>query len=382
MPLGFSGGQSFAQQLGEFGRDSANLTLQTGAVITQGLHQMMTNRQVQGLGSELGQLNPASPEWAQQAVQLGSRYPLAMKSQAGQFMLGTQAKAHAEWAQAQRAEQQATAMMARQVGMENLRTNNDIKLEGIRQQNRLAAGEGGVDLANIPLPQSLGQQGMGISLGTDEQQPRPMQEISGSTPMTGMDGLLPDISQRALSPLRAAQLATGVKPTRSQVFSAISQEDRQLQQEKRDAERGVKSAAESASKVEETKRKEAVAAGVRKENAARAVQRGLLTQKRKETGTAISRARAALNKHLNAEKEREADDDEYFATKATLQGELERAGNEAAQLDQQIAALVDVTEAEESGKRLDKDTAAELLREARGDKEAARALARERGFTF
>jgi len=362
MPFTFST-EAFTKPLADFGNDAAQMILQTGAVIQDGLQKMMTNRQVAGLGAELGQLNPESPEWAQQAVQLGSRYPLAMKSPAGQFMLHTQATAHAQWMQAKKAAQSADLITRRQIGMENLRTKNDIELENVRQKNRIALaderGTGGVDLLNGAQPVQR-TPASGINLQSPTQSGAPLITPDGSEVLTSgtnnaVDENIPlpmedPLTGRALSPLRTAQQATGVKPTRAQVFSAISQEDRQMQQEKRDAERTAKSEADALAKKEETLRKEARTLALQKENAARTTKRTLLMQKRKEVGTAVSRARAALNKHLDPEKEREANDNDYFAKKAALQGELQRAGEEAQLLDKEITSLVDATDEEDLAK--------------------------------
>lgn len=205
MPFTFSA-ETLSRPLAEFGNDSAQMILQAGATIQDGLQKMMTNRQVAGLGQELGALNPESPEWAQKAVQLGSRYPLAMKAPAGQFMLSTQAKAHAEWAQAQRATQQADSMMKRQVGMENLRTQNDIKLEEIRQRGRMTrSGDELVPLDGVAMPVERNP-----AQGINFQGPTQSGEPLGATPPVdepGMSGLLPDISGREMSPAQRAKAA-------------------------------------------------------------------------------------------------------------------------------------------------------------------------------
>jgi hypothetical protein len=301
------------------------------------LQQIMTNRQVASMGQELGQLSPESPDWAQKAVQLGSRYPLAMKSPQGQFMLGTQAKAHAEWTQVQRAEASAKATMGRQIGMENLRTQNDLRVEDLRQKNRLALaqerGDAGVDLLGADAQPVQRNPAQGISFGTDETAPTAMEEVSGTAPLTGMDGLLPDISQRALSPLRAAQGATGVKPTRSQVFSAIAQEDRQMQQEKIAAEKSTLKATEDEKKAAAAAKETAL----RESRFERSQQRLLLQNQLSSVDREIDQHRRALTAHTA----KPDDSEEFFARKAELQSYLEQAGKEQMRLKKALDALTE-----------------------------------------
>lgn len=241
--------EALQRPLADFGNDAAAMILQTGKQIEQGLQTMMTNRQVAGLGQELGTLNPESPEWAQSAVKLGARYPLAMKSPAGQFMLSTQAKAHAEWSQAQKAAAQADLTTRRQVGLENLRTQNDIKLEGIRHQNRLAAG--GNEMMDLTIPP--GMSSAPSSFGTDETQfqnaedlpmgvqPRARTPLGTGVPLFGEGEDLAALSPGAR--VRQSMVDSGiakipVKEFRREVAaerrsdtSRAMQEDRQRQQE-------------------------------------------------------------------------------------------------------------------------------------------------------
>jgi len=246
MPFTFST-ESFTRPLAEFGNDSAQMILQTGATIQQGLQQMMTNRQVAALGQQLGSLNPESPEWAQQAVKLGSQYPLAMKSPAGQFMLGTQAKAHAQWQQAQTATARQQTQFGNAVTLENMRQRNRVAIAGMRPNSE-------VDLSGLPLPSRLAPQNPASAIG-----PTLSGEPLGEEPLlTDGEAPLPDanvdpLAARALRPLAEAQRLTGTKPSKAQVFGAIAgertreqqekmQEDRQAQQEKLQTERLTESA--------------------------------------------------------------------------------------------------------------------------------------------
>lgn len=378
MAYGIAPPGQLAGQLERFGDDSARMILQTGQMITQGLQQMMTNRQIQGLGTELSSLNPESPDWAQKAVQLGSRYPLAMKSEAGQFMLGTQAKAHAEWTQAQRATQQNNLMFGRQMGLENLRTANDIRLEDIKQKNRMELGGGGVDLSGVPLPQSLdgNTPGNGISFGTDETQPQPQESVAGN-PLTGMSGLLPDISG-ALGPLATAQKMTGVKFKPVQIASAVAADQTRKQQEKmlEDRQRQQEAMAEKTRLASEE------AANVRATRSEEASNQRFVVQDlqghRRSAVSNLTRAAKEFEDSYDAKEEKKAKNEEYFRNRKRLQSEVTLAQKELESIDAEIAGVLRKGES----KTLTKAEAAAILKEAGGDKEKARALARERGFTL
>lgn len=322
---------------------------------------MMTNRQVAGLGQELGTLNPESPEWAQQAVQLGSRYPLAMKSPAGQFMLGTQAKAHAQWQQTQ----QATARAQTQFG-------NSVALEGLKQRNRLALatskpGQQMVDLESfagaIPQQNAMGGRTPLPSLDPVENKP----VTDEQAPLFGQTGGLGDISADV-----AKDFGGKGKIPASQFYPAVRQERSFRQQSKMQEDR--QAASEAAAAARDTARAKA---DETKAARAEAVQQRLILQGQINTiERDITQHRAALTKHLASKGDK---DEEFYATKAELEAALQAAGAERTKLMEQINSIGKEASAE---KKLDVKSAAELLKEAGGDKEKARALARERGFTF
>lgn len=207
MPFTFST-DAFTKPMAEFGNDAAAMILQTGEQISQGLQKMMTNRQVAGFATEISQLDPSSPEWPKLATQIGARYPLAMKSPGGQMAFAPQLQAHTEWTRTQRATQEADTMMRRQIGMENLRTANDIKLEEVRAKNRMArSGDELVPLDGPaqPVPRNPAQ---GISLETGGMSGAAQGAMNAASPeegalLTGMRGSLPDISE--MSPAERAK---------------------------------------------------------------------------------------------------------------------------------------------------------------------------------
>ena len=341
--------EALTRPLAQFGQDSAQMILQTGAVIQQGLQQMMTSRQVQAMGTELGQLNPASPEWAQQAVQLGSRYPLAMKSPAGQFMLSTQAKAHAEWSQAQ----QGVATLNRQIELENLRTNNDIRLEGIKHRNRLeVSGNDMIDLRE-GLPEGAEAEAVpapvvGSRIGSRMPQldEDAVAQPDAPVPTPGMSGLVPNTGSRSSPSARVRQslIDEGIvkipqKEFRREVAaerradnSRAMQEDRQRQQEALLAERTAiaeKKAAESA-----TVKKQSDVVKTRL-----TLVRSRINDFRKDLAAFIKDNED--KEKMDAEKLEEkgvtkADLDAYFRQKAEMQAALQKLGEEENSLMQQF----------------------------------------------
>lgn len=259
-----------------YGDQRAQEMVKQGQIIEQSLKNLTTNRQLQGLGSTLSQLNPETPDYQQQLIKVGTEFPLAMQDPRGQMLMMMGAKANAQWQQTQ----QGQATLNRQIGMENLRTNNDIRLEGIKQKNRIDLGGGGVDLSGVGLPEADTAEApaptpaMGMRFGAgmprldapaaaqDELPPLPQETPAGQVPMQapapGMSGLVPNISSD-LAGLAAAQKATGLKPTRTQVGSAIASGYTRRQQDKRDAERARNKEIEDEQKSlkEERRQKEA-----------------------------------------------------------------------------------------------------------------------------
>lgn len=372
MPLGFSGGNTLIGLQKSFGDTSAHMLMQTGKQIEQNLQKMQTSRQVQALGAELSNLNPQSPDWAQQATAIGARLPLAMQSEAGQFLLGTQAKAHHEWAASQRAQQQANQTFGRQMALENLRTENDIKLEGIRGKNRIGAG---IDLTNLnlDLPQQPANPAANagasmLSGGTSNI----AQEEDAPIPMTGLRGGMRDVARTVLGEIQEEQrLAPGLKYTPAQINSRInstlSRENQRIQQEDRQTQQ-ISMQDRREAKTDEKIAKMDERTAVKDEQAAIKTELSAAESDIKSHRSALS---GFLGKMAGVDTKKWKESD--FARKAQLEANLESAGAERTR-------LMGLIKGEE--KKLTKDGAAAILKEAGGDKEKARALARERGFTL
>lgn len=337
MPFTFSG-NNVVGSLRDFGNDAAQMILQTGATIQQGLQSMMTNRQVQALGAELGTLNPESPEWAQQAVKLGSRYPLAMKSPAGQFILGTQAKAHAEWRQAQQATRQSNLVFQRQLGLENVRTQNDIKLEGIRQKNRLEAA--GTEMMDLTPSNAMGQSPMGVSFGTDETQfqdaenlpmgvqPRPRTPMGTGVPLFGEEEDL-----AALAPgerVKQSLLASGITKIPAKEFRREVAAERRADMSRsmqEDRQRASETAAEKRAAEAEKSRLAS------EERSFRGMNATTLRQERTNLNTRIN----SIKRELESTFDKELEDIETNAEGKPVKG----LSKEQAQYFRQRKALAD-----------------------------------------
>jgi hypothetical protein len=364
-----SGSSPIAAATERYGDRLSQQITNTGQQIIANLQRLTANRQIQGLGATLSQLNPASPDWVQQATLVATEYPEAMRDPRGQAIFGMSAKANAQWQAAQRATQQSNLTFGRQVSLENLKTANDMKLEGLRQQGRLTSG---VDLSGL----NLGLPSREMGIGTDETQLNEAQEMPGGmgAPLFGMRQQgLGQIAASALGPLAEAQQITGVQPSKSQVMSAIAaertrrnqqsmQEDRQRQQEELAARRAKESE---------------VAADVRAERSDKKLATQLETGAIKTELAGVERdigaQRTVLNNFIKELAKKESLTEADHAQRAELQGALQALGAERTRLNNLLKA---------EAKSLSKEEAAAILKETGGDKEKARELARQRGFTL
>lgn len=332
MPLGFSGGNTLIGLQKSFGDTSAHMLMQTGKQIEQNLQKMQTSRQVQALGAELSNLNPQSPDWTQQATAIGARLPLAMQSEAGQFLLGTQAKAHHEWAAAQRAQQQANQTFGRQIALENLRTENDIKLEGIRGKNRIGAG---IDLSdvNLDLPERANP---AANVGTSVLSggaSNIAQEEDEPIPMTGLRGGMRDVARTVLGEIQEEQrLAPGLKYTPTQINSRInstlSRENQRIQQEDRQTETRIGQEERALTQKERdqaVQQRADVKMEVSKVSKKLSVIRSRIADSERDLASFIKG---------NAEAEKKYDEkhDPYYKLKAEKQAALQKLGEEETSL--------------------------------------------------
>lgn len=245
MPLGFSGGSNLVAMGERYGQRLVRGIMQAGEAIEQGLQRITTNRQLQGLGQTLSQLNPQSPDYPQKLIQIAPNFPFAMQDPRGQTMVAIGAKAHAQWQQSQNAMRTMGDRFGNQVALQGLRHRNSMAEIGARNANRANSD---VDLL---LPE--GEQG----LGTDETAMPAENEMSGtdaarSVPLFGTSGGMGSLAERAIGPLRDAQRMTGTKFSKTQVASAIAGEQRRIQQEKMQEDRQSEAAKKAAQPKEMT----------------------------------------------------------------------------------------------------------------------------------
>lgn len=370
----------------DYGDWSAQQMQETGKLITTSLQRMNTNRQIQGLGQALSQTNPESPDWPQQAVALGAQFPLAMQSEAGQFLLGTQAKAHTQWANTQQAIQQS-----------NLALNRSVALKGIRSADSLAADARAkmrigddVDFSGIKLPDTLQPRNpaSGINLVGPTQTGEPLgaEQPDETSQLMGIPPTLDAASEAGpsrakLSPGRRALLAA--KELKDETAGTIKIKSGDI----------LRLAGQEAARDRETERQASIAKRTESSQeisklrikAQQTAQE--LTRKDRLTRMEFDKAKLAIT---DLQKFRE--DMMRARENSTKAGDTEAAmaqWDKAQELNGQIDALKEKLlgaqedeSTQETVRKLDKKGAAEILKEAGGDKEKARALARERGFTF
>lgn len=284
MPLGFSGGQWLAQMGERYGEKLARGIIDAGAKIEQGLMRVTTNKQLAGLGETLGQLNPQSPDYAQKIIQIAPNFPMAMQDPRGQAMVAIGAKANAQWQASQAAQLRLGQQLQNQKTMQGIRQTDELARINARNQGR-ANNE--VDLINTP-GQLRPQNPATVSgFGTDEEMANQPEEMPAGAPLNvndvplGLPPLPENISpanrgalrsapteaapipeseaapeapdplvERALKPLREAQRVTGVKPSRSQVVSAIASERAREERDRLQEDR-QKASEEAAAKRDE-----------------------------------------------------------------------------------------------------------------------------------
>ncbi len=333
-----------------YGDQRAKGIVEAGAQIEEGLQRVTTTRQLQGLGQTLSQLDPRSADYPQKLVAIAPNFPLAMKDPRGQALMSLGVKDHFQWQQTEAAKSRMAT------GFQNQKD-----LVSFRAANRPAA-EKGVDLTGMfgdtPLPASLSPQNpaTGIDFGTDETHPNTVPETAGGNIGNAANidpegALLPPVDfqpvgkpsspgtapidplvKRALRPLYDAGKDTGVLPKPREMYSAIASERTRAQQEKLQEDRQAQQDKTLATKAKEAESKAVESAQRAEEKAQKASKMLQLQRDRADANRAIAKAREALNKHLVSAPLPEDRNDAFYAKKAQLEGQLERAGAEATKL--------------------------------------------------
>lgn len=355
--------------------------INSGKMIEDGLHRVTTQKQLVGLGQTLSQLDPNTPDYPQKLIAIAPQFPEALRDPRGQALMSIGAKQHFQWQQTQAAAQRMQTQFGNSVALENLRSRHAL---GAIEARNAGRANSEVDLSGLPPTLTPQNPGAGVQPIGPTQSGAPMGSPGeGNEELMGMSGGLADnaaapqaaadpLLARALGPLKEAQQFTGVKPTKTQVFGAISAERTRAQQATLQEDR--QSESEKMAAARDTARAKTDEVRAAKSEATQ--QRLILNSQLANAERDITQHRAALNKHLASKGDK---DSEFYATKKDLESALEEAGKERTRLNAELNKIgKDVKEE----KKLTTSDAAALLKEAGGDKEKARALARERGFTF
>lgn len=289
-PTGFPG-SPIAEMAERYGIRRAQQIEQDGLKIEGALQRMTTSRQLQGLTQTLSQLNPESPDYPQQVMAIAGtgQFQEALRDPRGQMFVAMGGAAHQRWQQSQQAIAQSNLTYRRQLGLEGVRSANDLAIARERNKGRLNTDVdlSGVDFSNSPiLNPGRGGLGSGMRFGAGMPQLSGQSTATGGEPVAGGDetgtplglpstlggfggGLgnqsllgrgrtpgaevalnapdddLPPGSSanraairdkegsllgRALGPLKAAQQATGIPASKSQVFAAVAAQRQRDQQ--------------------------------------------------------------------------------------------------------------------------------------------------------
>lgn len=300
---------------------------QGGRIIEQGLKQITTKRQLEGLGQTLSQLNPESPDYPQELIKVGAQFPFAMQDPRGQALMSIGAKAHAQWQQAQQVTRQADLTFNRQKQMEEIR---------FRNRQTLAAEKPGTQMVNLnDFRDGLPRGRMG--LGTDETQFQEPEEVSGASPnvpLFGQKGGLRDIAADVardlpgVDKMPVTQFAPMLRQERTFRQQVKMQEDRQSEAEKKTADKTEKDKQEAAAKEAREEK--------RFQQADKVQQRLILDSQKDSIDREISQHRSALNAHLRKDGKKNA---EFYAQKSELEGILQEAGERLTKITERLDSI-------------------------------------------
>jgi len=235
MPLGFSGGSELIRLGERYGNDLAASIQQTGQKIEMGLQRVTTQRQLQGLGATLSNIDPKSPDYTQKLIALGSEYPFAMQDPRGQAMMAMGAKEHYQWQEQQQAQQRMQQTLSNQMTMQGVRQKDALALVNARKNSEPDVNLDGLLDGSVPLNSRQENAGFRMGAGMPSLSGAPITEGEGedSAPLFGTNEQLSELKDRALRPLAEVKKITGAKITGPQVVSALASEKRAMASEKR-----------------------------------------------------------------------------------------------------------------------------------------------------
>lgn len=387
MTLGFSGGQNLIAMAERYGVRRAQQIEQDGLKIEGALQKVTANRQIQGLAQTLAQIDPKTPDYTQKLMEIAPQFPEAMRDPRGQALFSMGVMANKQWEQRQAQTEQANRTLANQQTIQGLRQQGAMQQIAARNEGR-ANQE--VDLSGLQVPQRLTPQNpaTGIMTGGMSAPMEAAQDVNApdeTAQLMGMSGGLDSISERALRPLADAQKITGRKATGTQVFSAIAGErtreqqqklldDRQAQQDKTKVTADATAAEKATMKAAQDEKKAGTKLTNERQLKAAEVAVTTAMQDVKREVDELKRIRGVIDK-LTADGKSKKITPDMLKQMKEQEALVEKVGVAEKQARDALQNFL-------SGQTLTKEEAAALLQEAGGDKEAARALARERGFSF
>lgn len=339
MPLGFTPG-TLGPVVERYGDRLAQGIIQSGQMIEDGLKRVTTQKQLVGLGQTLSQLDPSTPDYPQKLIAIAPQFPEALRDPRGQALMSIGAKQHFQWQQSQAATQRMQTQFGNNVALENLRNRHQL---GAIEARNAGRANSEVDLSGLPSTLTPQNPAQGVAPIGPTQSGTPMGAPAGdgNEELMGMSGGLGDnaapptadpLLARALGPLREAQQFTGVKPTKTQVFGAISAERTRAQQaalqEDRQAQQDKVNAAKDTARAAADEGRAARAENVQK----RLILNSQLANAEKD----VSQHRAALEKHLASKGDR---DEEFYAQKKEFERVLQEAGAERERLNKELNSI-------------------------------------------
>lgn len=118
MPLGIEQNNIAPSLISSAGDDLVQNIRLIGQQVSGHLTEIQTRRDLGAMAQEMQGLNVRSADFPQQAIQLATRHPMAIRDERGQMALGMLSKAHGQW----QAEQNAALVFQRQMQMADFRT--------------------------------------------------------------------------------------------------------------------------------------------------------------------------------------------------------------------------------------------------------------------
>jgi hypothetical protein len=339
MPLGIEPNNIAPQLIQNSGAALVQGIRQIGQQISGHLTEIQTKRDLGAMAQEMQGLNVQSNEFPVQLTQMLSRHPLAAKDDRGQMALSILGKAHGQWQAGEaeaRAFNRAMAMQTRRTQDARSQTIFEEDLRNKRPVN--VAGVGLVDPTEIdPV---TGQAKVLAAAPPRTGSLRPTVLAPGAKAIDATGKVLAENPKSALPTASESRLQKKSK------IDLLLRRDKDLQTEIANSIRRRDSLSQERMKI--TKGDDPNAAYL--DNTVKAIE--------EEVGT-LRKRRSELQKAIES---------------------IEVAGADEAAADD--LGLPPITPGAAAMRQLDKATAAELLKQAGGDAQKARQLAKDQGYSF